>query len=66
MSEGLAANSNGIYVLTGDDSAGTDIDALIKTGLIDFGTSLEKQIPYAYIGLSKSGNQNYFFHIVLL
>ena len=55
MSEGLAANSTGIYALTGDDDAGTNIDALIKTGLMDFGSNYEKQVPYAYIGLSKSG-----------
>lgn len=55
MSDSLGATSTGIYSLTGNDDTGTNIDAYIKTGLIDFGTSLEKQVPYAYIGLNKSG-----------
>lgn len=56
MSSGLGATSTGIYRLIGTDDAGSNIDAYIKTGLIDFGTSLEKQVPYAYIGLNKSGD----------
>lgn len=55
MSENLGATSTGIYSLIGDNDAGVPIDALIKTGLMDFGNSREKQVPYAYIGLNKEG-----------
>lgn len=49
----LAANKNGIYQLDeGVDFDGTPIEAGIKTGLMDFGSSLEKQITYAYFGIT--------------
>lgn len=51
----LAAKSDGIYELTGSTQDGTPIVSSIKTGLIDFGTSLLKQVPYAYLGITQSG-----------
>lgn len=50
-----AATSTGIYKLTGDTDDGAAIISSIKTGLMDFGTSIQKQIPYAYIGCDTSG-----------
>jgi len=51
-----AASSDGIYEI---DNSGTDdgahINASIKTGLLDFGTSLKKQVPYAYLGITETG-----------
>lgn len=55
MSGDLAANSTGIYSLTGDDDDGVNINASFKTGLMDFGNSFMKQIPYAYLGMSSDG-----------
>ena len=51
-----AATSNGIYKLdsnTTDD--GEEINVSIKTGLMDFGTALKKQVPYAYLGIQEDG-----------
>lgn len=51
-----AAASNGIYKLDdADTDDGEEIQTSIKTGLFDFGTSLKKQVPYAYLGVSKTG-----------
>lgn len=51
-----AANSDGIYKLDDSiDDNGVAIDASIRTGLMDFGTSLKKQVPVAYIGLTEEG-----------
>jgi len=55
MSDGLGATNNGIYNLTGSNDNAVNIDALIKTGIDQFGTNQQKQVPYAYIGLNKSG-----------
>ena len=56
MSNGLAANATGIYSLDGVDDNGVPISARIKTGLMDFGSNKQKQVPYAYIGMTKSGS----------
>ena len=51
-----AASKDGIYVI--DDSESDDgdlIKASIRTGLMDFGTSLKKQVPYAYLGITDNG-----------
>jgi len=52
----LAAKSDGIYSVVGSDDAGTQIDALVRTGLMDFDSNAQKQVPYAYIGLNKAGS----------
>jgi len=52
----LAAATDGIYRL--DDSQTDDgeiINSSIKTGIMDFGTSLKKQVPYAYLGIAENG-----------
>lgn len=51
----LACASDGIYLLGGDSDDGTNIDASIKTGLYDFGTSLKKRMNYAYLGITSTG-----------
>lgn len=55
MSQNLAASSDGIFRLSGDDDNGIPIKARIKTGLMDFGTSLQKQSPFAYLGITSNG-----------
>lgn len=55
MSENLAATEYGIYELTGSDDDGNPIDALFKTGLMDFGSVIQKQNPYMYLGISTDG-----------
>jgi len=54
ISEGLAANATGIYNLN-DSTDNEQIEAEIRTGLMDFGTSKHKQFPYAYLGLTNDG-----------
>ena len=55
MSDGLGATSSGIYNLEGSTDGGENINGSIKTALMQFGTNQEKQVPYAYLGLNKSG-----------
>jgi len=51
-----AATNEGIYKLDeGITDDGTAIDCTIKTGLMDFGTALKKQVPYAYLGIQEDG-----------
>lgn len=47
----LAAGTGGIFELTGDNDNETDIDALIRTGQEDGGTSLLKRPEDAYVGV---------------
>lgn len=49
------ANSSGIYELAGDDDDGTDIRAIIRTGLSDFGISRKKRVSDVYIGHTSTG-----------
>jgi len=52
----LAASNEGIYQLDSSDTDdGKNIEASIKTGIYDFGTSLKKQVPYAYLGITDRG-----------
>ncbi len=51
----LAATDAGLYELVGDDDNGTEIEAVVKTGLMNFGASLKKSIPRAYFGYSSNG-----------
>jgi len=55
LSDGLAVNATGIYQLSDDDS-NEQVEAEIRTGLLDFGTSKHKQIVYAYLGLTNDDN----------
>ena len=50
-----AAAYDGIYELEGSDDAGTAIQSVIRTGLMNFGTSMLKQVVYAYLGLAADG-----------
>lgn len=43
-------NETGIYLLSGADDAGTDIDAVVTLGKTDFGDSALKTIPVVYAG----------------
>lgn len=52
----LAANDIGIYELSGNTDNGATIESVIRTGLMDFGESRHKQIPYAYLGLTNDGD----------
>ena len=47
---------DGLYEITGTDDDGTDIEASIKTGLLDFGTSKLKRVPKAFLGLHANGD----------
>jgi len=51
-----AIASDGLYLLDeGDTDNGGKITASIKTGLLDFGSALHKQVPYAYLGVTSTG-----------
>lgn len=52
----LGARDDGVYLLEGDDDAGTEIDAYFETGLLDFGTAQRKTIPDVYLALTSDGN----------
>ncbi len=56
LSDNLAARDDGIYQISGIQDEGIGIDALLKTGLFDFDSNIQKQVPYAYIGLNKAGS----------
>lgn len=49
------ADESGLFSLDGDTDDGTAIDASIKSGLINLGTTLFKNIPRAYFGYTSSG-----------
>lgn len=51
----FGAGSDGVYYLEGADDAGTQIDAVARTGIYDFGTSRLKRIPRAYVGIRGDG-----------
>lgn len=51
----FAAADDGIYELVGDDDDGTPIHASLYTGLTDFGSSILKRLPNAWIGLTSNG-----------
>lgn len=52
----LAAADDGLYELAGDTDDGANIAAAIRTGLLDFGSSLSKRMPRAYLGYTSTGN----------
>jgi hypothetical protein len=51
----FGCTDNGIYELIGNDDDGTSIDAVIRSGLMDFGTAYVKNMELAYLGYSSSG-----------
>lgn len=51
----LAAAADGIYELTGEDDDGVEIDAYVRTGLLDLGTTALKQVIRAYLGYTSDG-----------
>jgi hypothetical protein len=51
----FGANDEGVFELTGSDDDGTDIHSYIQSGLMDFGTSLYKSVPTAYLGVDVDG-----------
>ncbi len=51
----FGAGEGGIFELAGDDDAGEDIVASIRTGLMDWGNSRKKRVPDVYIGYSGTG-----------
>lgn len=52
----LGALPDGIYRLEGDDDAGTPIGWHVRSGLLNFGTQLEKRVDVAYIGYTSAGD----------
>lgn len=49
-------SDDGVYILEGEDDAGVDIAARIRSGLIDFGSATLKNVRHVYIGMSSSGD----------
>lgn len=54
LSEGLACNSDGIYDLNDADSS-EEVNAIIRTGVMDFDTSFNKRVTHMYLGLTNKG-----------
>lgn len=52
----FGCSGDGIYELVGDDDAGEPINAVVRGGLTDLGSSLLKNMPGAYIGY-RAGDQ---------
>lgn len=52
----LAASSTGLFKLSGQDTdAGTDIDAVVRTGQEKFATTFNKRVPRIYAGYEATG-----------
>lgn len=49
------AGADGIYLLEGEDDAGTDIVAKARTAVFDFGSAFQKRVPRAYLGIRGDG-----------
>jgi len=52
----LASASDGIYLLEGDDDEGSNIQAQVETGMMDFNTTNYKTIPECYLGYTSDGD----------
>lgn len=50
------ANEDGLFLLEGDDDAGTLIHASIDLGRLDFKTAEKKTISQCYLGMAADGN----------
>lgn len=51
----FGAKSDGVYLLEGSNDDGESIDALVRSGLSDFGQSAMKGFPLGYLSLSNDG-----------
>lgn len=51
----FGASDTGIHEITGNDDEGTSIATYVQSGLIDFGTAIEKTVPVAYLGADVDG-----------
>jgi hypothetical protein len=51
----LGCTDQGLYILEGDDDAGTDIDAEVTSLMLDFATSKLKRMSTAYLGYTSDG-----------
>lgn len=51
----LAVGPDGLYVLTGEDDEGDQIDAEIISGFMDFGSSNQKRVDALYFGYTSTG-----------
>jgi len=49
------AGPDGVFLLEGDDDAGTQIRAAVRTGLMDFGIRQLKRMDRAYLGYASDG-----------
>ena len=47
--------ADGIYLLEGDDDEGVPVRASVNFGANDFGTTKNKAMPHAYVGVAASG-----------
>lgn len=55
MGRVYGAFDDGLYLLEGDNDAGVNIDARIRTGLDTLGVVLRKEAPNVYIGYTSTG-----------
>ena len=49
------ASDNGIFLMEGDDDAGTPINSSVRVGLTALGTQQRKHVPAVYIGYTSDG-----------
>jgi hypothetical protein len=59
----LAASSNGLYILDGDDDAGTSIVSRLKSGYLQFGGALYAGIKAAYLGVRAEAGSTIYLKI---
>jgi hypothetical protein len=52
----FGAGAGGVYELTGDDDDGTDIDAYVRTGLVNIARGKLARVPDIYIGYTGDGD----------
>ena len=52
----MGASSTGLYVLSGANDNGVNIDAIARTGITDMGTSHLKKNEYVYVGYRATGD----------
>lgn len=51
----FGASDTGIHEIAGNDDDGASIATYVQSGMIDFGTALEKSVPVAYLGANVDG-----------
>lgn len=52
------AKDDGIYLLEGDDDAGTDVQYFLTLPTTEFGTAKQKRVPKCYMGSSNDGDMH--------